>query len=77
VRCSPWEKPYTEYGRYRYEEEMFFGGRTYIWGILIGLFIILIGVASLLGESIWDKIWPSFIIIVGLAIVVNAFMRRR
>jgi CHASE2 domain-containing sensor protein len=55
---------------------MCFGGRSHIWGIVIGLFIITIGVSSLLGGNIWDKIWPAFIILVGLIIVANAVMRR-
>ena len=71
------ETPNREYRRYRYEEDMCFGGGGHIWGIIIGIFIILVGVASLLGGNIWDKIWPAFIILVGLVIVANAFMRRR
>jgi len=68
--------PYKEYRRARYEDDMCFGGRSYIWGIVIGLFIIMIGASSLLGGNIWDKVWPAFIILVGLIIVANAFMRR-
>jgi uncharacterized membrane protein YvbJ len=68
--------PYKEYRRYRYANDMRFGGRSHIWGIVIGLFIITIGVSSLLGVNIWDKVWPAFIILVGLIIVANAVMRR-
>ena len=68
--------PSKESRRYRYEDDMCFGGRSHIWGIVIGLFIIMIGVSSLLGGNIWDKVWPAFIILVGLIIVANAFMRR-
>ena len=76
--CSAPLKPasYREYKRYRYEDNMCFGGRSHIWGIVIGLFIITIGVSSLLGGNIWDKIWPAFILLVGLIIVANAVMRR-
>jgi hypothetical protein len=66
------------YQRYGWEGEMRFrrhGGS--IWGIVIGLFIILVGVSSLLEISIWDKLWPAFIILVGLIIIVNSFTRRR
>lgn len=77
LRCPLRETPTKEYRRYRYEEDMCFGGRSHIWGIIIGIFIILIGVASLIGGNIWDKIWPAFIILVGLVIVANAFMKRR
>jgi uncharacterized membrane protein YvbJ len=68
--------PYTENRRFRYEEDMCFGGRNHIWGIVIGLFIIVLGASSLLGGNIWDKLWPAFIILVGLIIVVNALMKR-
>lgn len=68
--------PYRSYRRYRAEEDMCFGGRSHIWGIIIGLFIVMIGVSSLLGGNIWDKVWPMFIILTGAIIVVNAFMRR-
>jgi uncharacterized membrane protein YvbJ len=76
--CGASLKPasHKEHRRYRYEDNMYFGGRSHIWGIVIGLFIITIGVSSLLGVNIWDKVWPAFIILVGLIIVANAFMRR-
>ena len=72
------ETPNREYhrNRYRYEDDMCFGGRSHIWGIIIGIFIILIGISSLLGGNIWNELWPAFIILVGLVIVVNAIMRR-
>ena len=68
--------PYKEYRRYRSEEGVCFGGRNYIWGIIIGLFIVLIGVANLLGGNIWDQLWPVFIILVGVIIIISAFMRK-
>jgi len=68
--------PYKEYRRYRSEDDICFGGRNYIWGILIGLFIVMIGVSSLLGGNIWDKVWPIFIILVGVVIVASSFMKK-
>ena len=44
-----------------------------IWGIVISPFIILIGISSLLKISIWDKLWPAFIILIGRIIIVNSF----
>ena len=70
------ETPYREYWRYRYENEWYSGSRSHIWSIMIGLFIILIGVASLSGWNILDKIWPAFIILVGLIIIASAITRR-
>jgi uncharacterized membrane protein YvbJ len=70
------EAPYREYRRYRYESEWYSSSRSHIWSIMIGLFIILIGVASLSGWNIWDKILPAFIILVGLIIIASAITRR-
>jgi len=67
--------PSHEYGGYRFEEH--FMRRGHIWGVVIGLFIVMIGVSSLIGVDIWDKIWPMFLILVGLIIVANSFMRKR
>ncbi len=81
VNCSkcgaPLNPPYRYYRRYRAEEGMYcFGGRSHVWGIIIGLFMVMIGISSLLGGNIWDKVWPMFIILIGAIIVVNAVTRR-
>lgn len=47
-----------------------------MWGIIIGLFIIMIGASSLIGGNIWDKLWPMFIILIGVIIIASAFMRK-
>lgn len=51
-----------------------------IWGLVIGLFVIMLGVTSLLGDiyvwASWDRLWPLFIIFIGLIIIVNALSRR-
>jgi len=51
-----------------------------MWGIIIGAFIILVGITSLLENvywwASWDRLWPIFVIAVGLLIVVNALSRR-
>ena len=69
--------PYREYRRHYTENDICFGGRSYIWGMVIGLFIILIGVSALIRIDIWNYIWALFIIIIGLVIVVNSITRRR
>jgi hypothetical protein len=76
-KCGTSLKPTAsyEYRRYRHYHDDWYG-RPHIWGIIIGLFIVMIGVSSLEGIDIWDKIWPMFIILVGVIIVVNAFTRR-
>jgi hypothetical protein len=69
--------PYIRNQRYRFEDDACFGGQNHIWGIIIGLFIIMIGASTLIGFDVWDKLWPLFITLVGVIIVVNALMRRR
>jgi hypothetical protein len=69
--------PFRGYRRYGWEGDIHFGGRGNVWGIVIGLFIIMIGASSLLGVDIWDKIWPAFLMLIGLVIIANSFTRRR
>jgi len=64
-----------------YDRDMCFGRRSStFWPIIIGVFIILVGVSSLLGDTYrwlsWDRLWPIFIVVIGLVIVVNALSRR-
>ncbi len=62
--------------RYRYRNECFglpHGGL--IVGILIGLFLILLGLSSIYGFSLFQYIWPIIIIIVGLLIILSAIYR--
>jgi uncharacterized membrane protein YvbJ len=62
-------------------EDDCFGGRSRTtWPILIGAFLILLGLSSLLEGTFWwasfDQLWPLFIIAIGVLIVSNAFRRR-
>ncbi|MCW4051351.1 MAG: zinc-ribbon domain-containing protein [Candidatus Bathyarchaeota archaeon] len=75
----------TTTSRYRRRDWDFddacFGGRSrQTWPLLFGVFLILIGVSSLLDDVFWwasfDQLWPLFIIAVGL-LVVTSGMRRR
>jgi uncharacterized membrane protein YvbJ len=57
-----------------------FGGRSRTtWPIIIGAFLILLGLSSLLEGTFWwasfDKLWPLFIIAIGVLIVSNALRR--
>ncbi len=72
--------PYRSYTR-RYEDDLCFGRRGgSSWVIIIGIFIILVGISSILGETlglnVWNLLWPFFIIGIGILIVVNALYRR-
>jgi uncharacterized membrane protein YvbJ len=63
------------------DDDMCFGGRSdKTWPLLIGAFIILIGLSNLLDNTFlwarWDNLWPLFIIIIGLIIVYNAYQKR-
>jgi hypothetical protein len=63
------------YSGYRFEDRWM--RRGHIWGVVFGLFIMMLGVSSLIGWDIWDIMWPMFLILVGLIIVANSFMRGR
>ena len=72
---------YRRYRR-RHEDDFCFGagGGAPTLGILFGLLILLLGVSSLLGSvfrwAVWGRLWPLFIIAIGLLILSNAFSRR-
>ncbi len=64
-----------------YDRDMCFGGRSStFWPIIIGVFIILVGVTSLLGDTFrwlnWDRLWPIFVIGIGVLIIANYFWKR-
>jgi uncharacterized membrane protein YvbJ len=61
-------------------EDACFGGRNRtMWPIIIGAFLILLGLSSLLEGTFWwasfDNLWPLLIIAVGVLIVSNAMRR--
>jgi len=76
-RAGEWGE---DFGR-RVEKECFglpHGG--VIFGLLIGMIIILVGVASLTGLELTQHFWPLLIIVFGLLIAVGALyslIRRR
>ncbi len=58
----------------------YFGGRNRMtWQLLIGAFLILLGLSSLLEDIFWwagwDTLWPLFIIAIGVMIISNAYGR--
>lgn len=73
--------PYKEYPTYRkrWDEDACFG-RSYIWSVVIGLFILILGVSALLGDyypwASFDRLWPLLIIFIGLLVLVNAFRHK-
>jgi uncharacterized membrane protein YvbJ len=61
-------------------EDDCFGGRSRMtWPLLIGAFLILLGLSTLLEDMFWwagwDTLWPLFIIAIGVLIVSNAMRR--
>lgn len=50
-----------------------------IVGIIFGLMVVIVGIAILLGESIWQYLWPFIIIAFGILIIAGTLygMRRR
>jgi uncharacterized membrane protein YvbJ len=76
--ASPTYRPVR---RDRREDDICFGGRSNtMWPLIIGAFIILIGLSSLLEDTYawarFDNLWPLLVIGIGLIIVVNALQRR-
>jgi uncharacterized membrane protein YvbJ len=62
------------------DDDMCFGGRSKtMWPLIIGIFIILIGLSSLLEDTYswarFDNLWPVLIIGIGLVILTNALQR--
>jgi hypothetical protein len=59
---------------------MCFGGASRTtWPLIIGAFIILIGLSNLLDNTFFwarfDNLWPLFIIVIGLVIVIKAMQQ--
>ncbi len=71
LNASQPQEPWAYRRSYRYHR------RGSIWGIGIGLFILLMGVSSLMGINFWDWIWPAFLILIGLAIIAGTVSRGR
>jgi len=61
--------------RSRREEEMCFGGRGPWGSVVVGIVIILVGFAFLAQYMYgipWGRMWPVFLVVIGLAIIVGA-----
>jgi len=57
------------------EEEMCFGGRAPWGSVVAGVVIILIGFAFLAQQiyhMAWERMWPVFLVVIGLAIIIGA-----
>lgn len=68
----------VERERRRHEEEMCFGMPSHWGGVLVGIFIILIGLALFsqrLIPNIWDFFWPLVLIFIGIAVLVGGLYR--
>lgn len=62
-----WRHHHSHYRRYEKRGPQ-------IGGILIGLFIILVGVSVYAGWDIWSLIWPFIFIAIGIAIIYGAIV---
>ncbi len=68
--------------RRRSEDELCFvpGRGVYLFGIFLGILIILAGVISLLERFVWwaswDRLWPFVVILFGLLIIASVLSRR-
>lgn len=72
--------PSRAYRRREYDDCFGIRRGAQIWTVIFGIFILLIGLTSLLGDYYfwlrWDRIWPLFIIVIGILIIYGAVSRR-
>jgi hypothetical protein len=63
-----------------FDEDCFGGRNRMTWPLLIGAFLILMGLSTLLKDVVpwarWDTLWPLFIIAIGVLVVSNAMRKR-
>ncbi|HXZ98312.1 MAG TPA: zinc-ribbon domain-containing protein, partial [Candidatus Acidoferrum sp.] len=75
--CAQCGKPLmgVERGRTRHEEEMCFG-MPHHWGsILVGLFIIVLGLSILFQSLLAIQFWPLVLIFIGIAVLLGGLYR--
>jgi uncharacterized membrane protein YvbJ len=48
-----------------------------LWGVAVGILVIAIGLSIAYNLSFWNWIWPVFLILVGVIIIISVMMRRR
>jgi uncharacterized membrane protein YvbJ len=75
-------QPYKNRKNDRALEDDCFGGRgKNTWPLIVGAFMILIGVSNLFGDMFtwlnFDTLWPLFIIALGLIVVYNAMNKQK
>jgi ribosomal protein L40E len=76
--CAQCGKPLmgVERGRTRHEAEMCFGMPSHWGSVLVGLFIIMIGLSILFRSWLGlQDVWPLVLIFVGIAILLGGFYR--
>jgi len=67
------ERRRYRHDRHRQREECFglpHGGL--IVGVIVGVFLIIFGLSSIYGFSVWQYIWPIVIVIIGILIIGGA-----
>lgn len=77
-KCGAPFKDGDERRRYRHDrhhqrEECFglpHGGL--IVGVIVGVFLIIFGLSSIYGFSVWQYIWPIVLVIIGILIIGGA-----
>jgi len=90
AKCGAQLQIYRSERKYRSDDECF-GSHERDWehecfglphagsvvGLIFGFIIVLIGIALILGESIWKLLWPFIIIIFGSLIIIGALYGKR
>lgn len=76
--CAQCGKPMmgVERGRTRHEEEMCFGLPRHWGSVLLGLFIIVLGLSILFQSWLGVRdFWPLILIFIGIAVLLGGFYR--
>jgi len=75
--CAQCGKPLmgVEKVRSRHEQEMCFGLPSHWGSVLVGLFIIVLGLSIMFRTWIGVDFWPLVLIFVGIAVLLGGFYR--
>jgi predicted nucleic acid-binding Zn ribbon protein len=78
--CSQCGKPImgVERGRMRHEKEMCFGMPSHWGSLLVGLFIVVLGLVLLYRQfvpGIADIFWPLVLVFLGIAVLLGGLYR--
>ena len=70
--------PYTRYEYRRYNDRYRHHGGGGLGLLIVGVFIVIIGIAALVGfTTFWSYFWPIVLILIGLWVLILGLRRNR